>query len=252
MTDDTAATALSILLLHGVGSSAATWWRASEDLTELGWQVTAPDLLGHGGRPAGGLTSDWLSALAADVIATTAGHRFDVVLGHSLGALVALTLATTRPSTAGAVLIEDPPALGGHLTVEAVAADLEDTARRGQTDAEAEQRRLTAANPYWSPRDVAGVVENRRRLDVGPVVAQLRQSSWDLPAMVADCPLPLGLIAAEGPDTATVEPGRSALLALLPGDRVALIRGGHGVHRDRPALWLRSVVTLSEILLAAV
>lgn len=43
----------TILLLHGVGSSATTWWRAQEDLAELGWQVTAPDLLGHGGRAAG-------------------------------------------------------------------------------------------------------------------------------------------------------------------------------------------------------
>ena len=67
--------------------------------------------------------------------------------------------------------------------------------------------------------------------------------------MVDACPRPVGLILAEGPESVMVEPARSAVLQLLPPDRVAVVRSGHGVHRDRPALWLRSVTALAELLL---
>lgn len=238
----------TILLLHGVGSSATTWWRASEDLTELGWQTTTRDLLGHGGRPAGPSSSSWLTDLATDVAAATAGQRFDVVLGHSLGALVALTFAASHPERIGLVLLEDPPALGGSFTVGQVAADLEEATVRSRKDPTAEQQRLAAENPRWSSRDIAGVLENRRRLDLVPVTAILRNSSWDLPALVTACPRPVGVLAAEGPDTALVEPVRTQLLSALPAPHVETIVGGHGLHRDRPALWLRSVTALADTL----
>lgn len=241
----------SILLLHGVGSSASTWWRAVEDLTELGWTVTALDLLGHGGRPLGPLGplgSDGplgLDDLARDVRAQAGPTRFDVVLGHSLGALVALTLAAQEPGRARLVLLEDPPALGGSFTTDEVADQLVGDAARARAHPAAFASELAAANPRWAARDVAAVVENRRRLAVGPVTGLLRDSSWDLLALVAGCPVPVGLIAAEGPDTALVPPVRADVLAALPADRQVLVPGGHGLHRDRPARWLEAVLRLT-------
>ena len=38
----------SIVLLHGVVSSQLTWWRLKLDLEDLGRQVHAVDMLGHG------------------------------------------------------------------------------------------------------------------------------------------------------------------------------------------------------------
>lgn len=108
-----------------------------------------------------------------------------MVLGHSLGALVALTLATDQPGRFGAVLLEDPPALGGSFSVDDVATDLEATTARTKADPTAEVQRLTEDNQSWSARDVAGFLENRQRLDLLPVTAVLRRSSWDLPALVA-------------------------------------------------------------------
>ena len=235
----------SILLLHGVGSSASTWWRAKEDLSELGWSVTALDLLGHGGRP---ITSDGLlglSDLADDVRAQLGTTRFDVVLGHSLGALVALVLGAQDPTLAPLVLLEDPPALGGSFSTEEVADELVAEAARAWADPDAFARELDAANPRWAARDVAAVVENRRRLAVQPVTGLLRGSSWDLLALLTACPVPVGLIAAEGPDTALVPPARAGVLDALPADRLALVHAGHGVHRDRPALWLQAVLRLA-------
>lgn len=249
MTDDQAQPPPSVLLLHGVGSSSATWWRMADDLRQLGWQVSTADLLGHGGRPAGPHTADWLSALAEDVAATTGGRSFDLVIGHSLGALVALRLLAQDPSTARAVLLEDPPSLGGSFTVGEVADDLEDGVLRTLADPDAEADRLRTDNPLWASLDVASVLENRRRLDATAVAAQLRSSGWDLSALVADCPVPVGLVAADGPATTLVEPTRSPLLAALPQDQVRLVVAGHGIHRDRPALWLHHVTALASTLL---
>jgi pimeloyl-ACP methyl ester carboxylesterase len=36
------------LLLHGLGSSGASWWRIAEALAEREFQVCAPDLRGPG------------------------------------------------------------------------------------------------------------------------------------------------------------------------------------------------------------
>ena len=42
-----------VLLLHGLQSSGATWWRIASALAEAGADVTAPDLRGHGASPRG-------------------------------------------------------------------------------------------------------------------------------------------------------------------------------------------------------
>ena len=37
-----------VALLHGMMSTAATWWRIGPALAGMGWTVDAPDLPGHG------------------------------------------------------------------------------------------------------------------------------------------------------------------------------------------------------------
>ncbi|SEQ78789.1 alpha/beta fold hydrolase [Microlunatus flavus] len=238
-------TPLTALLLHGVGSSSDTWWRVREDVGDLGWETTALDLAGHGDRPvpASGLRT--VADLAEDVWAQVADQRFDVVVGHSLGAVVALALAAAHPGLAGHVVVVDPPALDGALDVGQVADGLVHDSAAALEDADAVARALAAANPRWSGRDVEGVVANRRRFDVA-VARWLRHEHWDLPALVVDCPVPVSLVVADGPETATVEPGRTRVLAALEPSWVVAIKGGHGLHRDRPALFLRALLELTE------
>ena len=83
----------SALLIHGITSSAAGWWRVARSLCEIGYTVTAPDLRGHGASPAG--SDQRLASMAADVLAL--GTRWDLVLGHSMGGSVAIAAATARP-----------------------------------------------------------------------------------------------------------------------------------------------------------
>src|SRR5919112_6312861 len=104
----------SILLLHGVQASQLTWWRLRQDLEDLGWQVHAVDLLGHGSRHAAGPPSLTIDDLAQDVLAQLPGP-VDVLAGHSLGSITALTVLGLAPDYCGRVVIEDPPGLAGTL-----------------------------------------------------------------------------------------------------------------------------------------
>jgi pimeloyl-ACP methyl ester carboxylesterase len=235
---------LSALFLHGVGSSSGTWWRVREDLADLGWETLALDLPGHGDRPVPATGLRTVADLAQDVWERVADQRFDVLVGHSLGAVVALELAAAHPGLAGQVVVVDPPALGGSFSVDDVADGLLRQTAAARADVGALAARLAAANPRWAALDARGVAENNARFD-DAVAAWLRRQHWDLPALVADCPVPVGLVVADGPETATVEPARSRVVAGLGPDRVVTIRGGHGLHRDRPGLFLRALLDLT-------
>ena len=102
-----------LVLIHGVTSSAAIWWRVGPALAATGRRVVALDLPGHGrtghwtGRPRFG-------DMAADVAAWIRAAGLDrpdlQVVGHSYGAMTtaALPRAGLRPAT---IVLLDPPVL---------------------------------------------------------------------------------------------------------------------------------------------
>ena len=230
----------SIVLLHGVQSSQLTWWRLQQDLHDLGWQVRVIDLLGHGSQHAAGPDDLTIEDLARDVLARLPGP-VDVLAGHSLGAIVALTLAGLAPSSCERLVIEDPPGLAGSLDLGQVVAGVQESVRVARADPAGTVAALLKENPVWSSRDADNSVQNRRILDVDRVTRLLRTERWDLQALVAHCPVPVQLLAATE-DSALTDPDRSVLMGRLPADQVAVIVSGHTIHRERPALWLHHVL----------
>jgi pimeloyl-ACP methyl ester carboxylesterase len=98
-----------LVLLHGVGSRWQVFLTMMPVLTQR-WHVVAADLRGHGrsGRVPGRYG---VMDYAGDVIALI--RHLDegpaVVLGHSLGAMVAIGVAAEAPNLVRAVVLEDPP-----------------------------------------------------------------------------------------------------------------------------------------------
>ncbi len=238
--DEAVTTAGSVVLLHGVQSSRSSWWRIEQDLTDLGWDVHALDLLGHGSRACAGATDLTLDDLARDVWAQVP-RPVDLVVGHSLGAVVALAAARLSPNRCGRVVIEDPPGLAGSLHPEDVAAGVERSVRAARDDPAGAIADLLAENRLWSRVDAEKAVESRRALDLRAVGRFLRTNRWDLQALVAECPVPVQLLAATD-GTALTDPDRAALFETLPPDHSVIISSGHSIHRDRPALWLQHVL----------
>jgi pimeloyl-ACP methyl ester carboxylesterase len=233
----------TVLLLHGVQSSRATWWRVERDLADLGWRVLAPDLLGHGRRT--GPRSATVETLANDVLTQVHGQRVDLIVGHSLGAIVALTVVGLRAGRVRGVAIEDPPGANGSYDPDAAVADLEAAVARSLEAPEDEVAALRERHPLWAADDAHWLVHSRRRLDVEHVAGFLRANRWDLPALVAACPVPVHLLAASPTESALHEPDRTALFDALGPERVSAIAGGHSLHRDRPALWLNAVLSFA-------
>jgi pimeloyl-ACP methyl ester carboxylesterase len=227
----------AILLLHGVQSSRSTWWRATDDLTDLGWSVLVVDLLGQAGRLAPRSTT--VETLANDVLTQVHGRRVDLIVGHSLGAIVALKVVGLRRGLVRGVVLEDPP------SAPAPSDELERSVARAQADPGGEIARLLEEHPAWAAADARRAVESRRALDVEQATAF---GGWDLPELVRDCPVPVHLLAATDPGSALTRPDPDALIDLLPGDRVSEIVSGHAIHRDRPALWLNAVLRFAAAL----
>jgi pimeloyl-ACP methyl ester carboxylesterase len=234
----------SIVLLHGVQSSQLTWWRLKLDLQDLGWQVHAVDMLGHGSRHAAGPGELTIGDLAQDVLAQIPGP-VNVLAGHSLGSIVALTLLGLEPEYCDRVVVEDPPGLGGSLDPRDVAESVEESVRAARADPAATVDALLEENPVWSRRDAENSVKNRLMLDVVRVARLLRTDRWDLQALVQDCPVPVQLLVATE-DSALTDPDRSVLMNRLPADHIAVLESGHTIHRERPALWLHHVLRFAE------
>ena len=234
----------SIVLLHGVQSSQLTWWRLKQDLGDLGWRVHAVDMLGHGSRHDAGPGDLAIDDLVQDVLAQIPGP-VNVLASHSLGSIVALTLAGLAPEYCERVVIEDPPGLAGSLDLRDVADNMEESVRVTGLDPAGTVVALLEENPVWSRRDAENSVENRLMLDVVRVARLLGTSRWNLQALVHECPVPVQLLAATK-DSALINPDRSVLMGLLPADRIAVIESGHTIHRERPSLWLHHVLRFAE------
>jgi (E)-2-((N-methylformamido)methylene)succinate hydrolase len=102
-----------LLLLHGLGVSGAVWQALARRLVPT-WSPIAPDLPGHGeSDPAGpggpgGYTPEALADAVGGLLDALRIERIPVV-GHSLGALVALALAVHHPQRVTGVVLLDPP-----------------------------------------------------------------------------------------------------------------------------------------------
>ena len=234
----------SIVLLHGVVSSQLTWWRLKLDLEDLGWQVHAVDMLGHGSRHAAGPDELTIDDLAQDVLAQIPGP-VNVLAGHSLGSIVAMTLVGLAPEYCDRVVVEDPPGLGGSLDPRNVADGVEELVRVTRADPAGTVGAILEENPMWSRRDAENSVKNRLMLDVVRVARLLRTDRWNLQALVQHCPVPVLLLAATD-DSALTDPDRSVLMNRLPPDHIAVLESGHTIHRERPALWLHHVLRFAE------
>jgi pimeloyl-ACP methyl ester carboxylesterase len=99
-----------MLFLHG-WCGDRSFYAPQFDHFSATQRVVTVDLPGHGESPAP--TEYTIEAMAADVAATA--RRLDlahsVIVGHSLGAMVALALTQHAPELVGAVVMTDPPPL---------------------------------------------------------------------------------------------------------------------------------------------
>jgi pimeloyl-ACP methyl ester carboxylesterase len=270
------------VLIHGVTSSSRTWWRVGPALAHRGFRVVAVDLRGHGAspRPVAGLVAADLAADVAETVADAAGVAgdpgpgsaspaaggasgpgpavppaaaasrpgpaaappVDLLVGHSLGALVALELVTARPGFARRLLLEEPPGPNSVDWVD-LADGMEADRRRAVEDAEALRRDLEAENPRWPPGEAERRVADLADCNATGIAAALRPGvPFDLAGLRAAARLPtLLLLADEALGSSLTGVDRKAAVAAV-GDRATrVLPSGHSIHREALEAWLREL-----------
>ncbi len=118
-----------VVFLHGASQDRTLWALQQRYFSHHGWSVLSPDLPGHGGS-GGELmpTIEEMAAWVADLI-EAAGFDKAALVGHSMGSLIALELAATRPEIVSRI------ALSGTTAAMRVHEDLQSSADKDDPQA---------------------------------------------------------------------------------------------------------------------
>lgn len=270
----------TLVFLHGLAASGRYWHGVAGRLEGRGRQLQLVDLLGFGRSPWPDLAytvDDHLDALDAWRGATGLGATPLVLVGHSLGALLALAWAGRAPLVAGAVLIGLPVY---HDPVEARRrmARLSPLHRLTLTSrplARAACAVMCRFRPFWRrvvplvvrrvPPPVArdGVLHTWRSLSgtlehciFGTAFARVRQQAAGLPVLFVhgegDDTAPVGTVREAAADLPRARAGRArrrprppAIPSGAPGRRDRALP--RPARRRRRAGWWRPVATVGGV-----
>jgi pimeloyl-ACP methyl ester carboxylesterase len=229
------------VLVHGVTSSSRSWWRVGPALVGRGFRVLAVDLRGHGASPRTAARLP-IADLAADVADTVGDEPVELLVGHSLGALVALELVGRRPGFARRLVVEDPPGPGS-IDWAAAADGIEADTGRATTDPEALRREMEAANPTWPPGEAERRLADLIDCDGPAVAAALRGGvAFDLAALLAAARLPtLLLLGEEALGSILTGLDRKAAVEALHDGTTRVLPAGHNLHREALDPWLAAL-----------
>jgi pimeloyl-ACP methyl ester carboxylesterase len=233
------------VLVHGVTGWHRTWWRVGPALADRGWRVIAVDQRGHGHSPriGGGATIDD----AADDLEGAIERHFtppiELLIGHSLGAVVSMRLALRRPGIARRLVLEDPPSID-RAADEEFFASIRAGVRAACESPAAEVERELGEHPSWLEEDARQDVEGRALADAEGIVASLRHPRpFAVTEAAADLAVPTLFLLADDERSVLVGPARERLRRALPaGCRIREFDSGHTIHRDRFDEYLAAVL----------
>lgn len=235
-----------LVLLHGIGSNARSW---AEQLAGLGdvRRVLAWDAPGYGDSTPVAPPRPTAADYAARLARFLDGLGLDriVLLGHSLGALVAGSFTAARPERVERLILASPAL--GHRTDPAAPLPppaqgrLDDLAALGPAGFAAKRApRLLSAKA--TPAEIARARDTMAEIRPGgyrQAVAMLAQG--DLRADAGAVAVPT-LVLSGAEDSVTPPAGSRALTAATPNARYLEIEGaGHLSYLERPVAFNAAV-----------
>jgi len=240
-----------VLLIHGLSSIAGTWWRIGPALAARGWDVSAVDQAGHGGRP---VRAEVDAAGLAAAVLEVHPEAPDVLIGHSLGTVAAIGLLEREPGWAGTVILEEPPSRLAPELCLGMAESITTDAAAVREDRAGLTERIRREQSRWADEDVYWAVEGIAEMDPVPFARWLRalaeEGSVGTPERILAVEPPPYVIAAtsERPlldgGSALSRADCAELAHRLPAGHVVELDGGHCLHRDAPAEWLAAVAAV--------
>jgi pimeloyl-ACP methyl ester carboxylesterase len=254
-----------VVFLHGVGSSGRTWEWLPDEITR-GRRIVRVDLRGHGRSDHAPGTYD-LTRYGADVVAVLAVSApvRAVLVGNSLGGVVAWWVAQNHPELVAAALLEDPPLLAGETpeseagrfrtVFHAVKATILESRERGLSERDLADR---VSGSRWGPPGtptlgelltddgIATLAFGYSRLDLGVIEGAIDGSTLAATETTSPVTAPVVIVGADDAAGAAFSTEDAALVtSRQPNVEVVRVEGsGHRIHdeqrhRDTFALHLR-------------
>lgn len=238
----------ALTLLHGISSGAASWHKQFAGVA--GYRLLAWDMPGYGDSPLPAvekpLAADYADALA--VMLERAQVQQTVLLGHSLGALVASAFAAKYPQRVKRLVLADPAQGYGQAT--AVQREQVWTQRQRQmaqgAQAMAQSRAEKLLRPGARAEDIATVAAGMRRLRAeGYLAAAWMLAHDDIHRWLADVRVPLEVWCGE--QDAITPPDNARGLALRwNASYTAIARAGHASYLDNDSFFNQQIARVMK------
>jgi pimeloyl-ACP methyl ester carboxylesterase len=244
-----------VVLIHGLAASNYDWKYLTPKLLDIGYQVIAPDLTGHGNSnkpldPAC-YTFSVLFQHFVDCLETYSGNGDLTLIGHSMGGLIALNYAIQYPEFIGKLILIDPFFDQNQLN---------SILRMVNRKPDFYHKALRAA-PRWLihtlfSMDVRGLLhyEDRTRKQIAEDYKRASPEIVFIPGTIPDISNNLTHIQSPtlviwGTKDATLDP-RSfpPMVASIPNGHGEAIQGaGHQPHLAQPEIFNRLVLEFLEL-----
>ncbi|HVD57400.1 MAG TPA: alpha/beta hydrolase [Thermoleophilaceae bacterium] len=243
-----------VVFLHGVSGSMRTYAWLPEEIAE-GLRIVRVDLRGHGDseHAPGAYDIDSYGEDVADLLRETV-RRPAVLVGHSLGGVVAWWVAQRHPELVVAAFLEDPPLymgepaeheLNGAVPLFGVLLDTVARWKAKGIGADAAAAQLAAA-PFGSDRsrtsaeglsdDVpAARAEALLRMDPGVLEGAADRSTLSPTDPTSPVSVPVFVLGADDEKGAAFPTRHAERLAIShPDVQIARVAGaGHMIHDER-------------------
>ena len=217
-----------ILLIHGAGGSYLHW--ATELRRLPGYHVLAPDLPGHG--KSGGVGEQTIQGYAEAILRWMDALRLRpaIVIGHSMGSAIALTLALDSPARVRALGL-----IGSGARLRVAPAILEGTASETTFPATVQTITQWSFGSHASPR--LKTLAAQRMSETRPTVLHgdfLACNLFDVMPRVEEIQVP-ALVLCGAEDKMTPPRYSAYLHEKIPNSTLKIIEGaGHMVMLEKP------------------
>lgn len=223
----------SLILLHGLAGSGACWSPLARALEDE-FDVVMPDARGHGesSTPQNGYRYE---DYAGDVVGLIQGLGLadPILLGHSMGGMIAAVVASQSSAAIRGVILADPTFLSPERQREVYESDAVEQHRRLLSlDREEVLVQARVRHPHRRPEIVELVTEARMKTRIAAFDV-LAPPNPEYHRLVSAVDVPILLLIADN-GVVSLETAKE-LQNLNPRLHVEQIQGaGHGLQYDQP------------------